>query len=84
MPPQAGIAQQAGRVYRIGFLGVASAAASVTLRRMEAFRTGMRALGYVEGGNVIIDFRWAEGDADGLGDSTSITGPRAYPARPHS
>jgi putative tryptophan/tyrosine transport system substrate-binding protein len=66
--PQAGIAQQTGRVYRIGFLGLASASASVTLRRIEAFRTGLRALGYVEGNNVIIDFRWAEGDADRLAE----------------
>jgi putative tryptophan/tyrosine transport system substrate-binding protein len=66
--PHAGIAQQAGRVYRIGFLGVASASAAVTLRRIEAFRTGMRALGYVEGSNVIIDFRWAEGNADRLAE----------------
>jgi putative ABC transport system substrate-binding protein len=66
--PHGGIAQQAGRVYRIGFLGVASASASVTRRRIEAFRTGMRALGHVEGSDVIIDFRWAEGDADQLGE----------------
>jgi putative ABC transport system substrate-binding protein len=60
--------QQAGRVYRIGFLGVASASASVTQRRIEAFRTGMRALGYVEGSNLIIEFRWAEGDANRLAE----------------
>jgi putative ABC transport system substrate-binding protein len=65
---QAGGTQQAGRVYRIGFLGVASASASVTQRRIEAFRTGMRALGYVEGSNLIIEFRWAEGDANRLAE----------------
>jgi putative ABC transport system substrate-binding protein len=66
--PQAVVTQQAGRVYRIGFLGVASASASVTRRRIEAFRTGMRTPGYVEGSNVINDFRWAEGDANRLAE----------------
>ena len=66
--PRAGITQQAGRLFRIGFLGVASASASVTMRRIDAFRTGMRALGYAEGSNLTIDFRWAEGDADRLAE----------------
>jgi putative ABC transport system substrate-binding protein len=64
--PLSGFTQPAGKVYRIGFLGAASASAPVSLRRVEAFRKGLRAVGYVEGTNVIIDFRWAEGDADRL------------------
>ena len=65
---RAGIAQEAGQSYRIGFPGVASASASVTMRRFDAFRTGMRALGCVEGSNLTIDIRWAEGDADRLAE----------------
>ena len=45
--PVAAKAQQADKVYRIGYLGAASAAAQAT--RMSAFRAGLAALGYVEG-----------------------------------
>jgi putative ABC transport system substrate-binding protein len=42
----------------IGFLGPAPAAAY--LPRLEALRAGLRDLGYVEGKNIVIEFRWAE------------------------
>src|SRR5690349_17251043 len=61
-------AQPGGRVYRIGFLGAASALAPVSARRVEAFRKGLRELGYIEGKNIIVDFRWAEGDANRLSE----------------
>ena len=64
--PLASQAQPAVRAYRIGFLGAASASAAVSARRVEAFRRGLRELGYIEGKNVIVDFRWAEGDANRL------------------
>src|SRR5262249_3549019 len=51
-------AQQAKKVPRIGFLHTASAAAIST--RMEAFQQGLRELGYVEGRNIIIEYRYAE------------------------
>jgi putative tryptophan/tyrosine transport system substrate-binding protein len=66
--PLAGLAQQAGKMYRIGYLGAAYASAPGSERRVAAFRKGLRELGYVEGTNVIIDFRWAEGDSDRLAD----------------
>jgi putative ABC transport system substrate-binding protein len=47
------------RVRRIGFLSGASAASAAA--RVEAFRRGMRELGYVEKRNLAIEFRWAEG-----------------------
>ena len=53
-------AQQATKVYRIGVLGVASP--SGYARQIEAFRRGLRDLGYIEGKNVIVEFRWAEGN----------------------
>jgi putative ABC transport system substrate-binding protein len=59
--PLAARAQQAGRIARIGFLGAASAAGYAS--RVEAFRSGLRDLGYVEGANVIIEYRWAEEDS---------------------
>src|SRR5882724_10783619 len=57
-------AQQAKKVPRIGFLGAAYP--STNAARIEAFRQGLRALGYVEGKNIIIEWRWAEGKADRL------------------
>jgi putative ABC transport system substrate-binding protein len=56
--PVAVEAQQDGKVYRIGFLRFGPAAASAD--RVEALRTGLRELGYVEGKNIVIEFRWAD------------------------
>ena len=55
-------AQQTGNVYRIGFLGNSTAALEANL--VGAFREGLRDLGYVEGRNVLIEYRWAEGKYD--------------------
>jgi putative ABC transport system substrate-binding protein len=52
---------QPSKVWRIGFLGLAPASASA--RRIEGLRAGLRDLGYVEGRNTVIEFRWAEGVA---------------------
>ena len=62
--PFAGRAQQAGKVHRIGFLGSATAAGSA--KAVESLRTGLREFGYVEGTNIGIEFRWAEGAYDRL------------------
>ena len=57
-PPIAG-AQQAGKVYRIGVLSVQS---SFTVRPVKnAFKQKLRDLGYVEGRNLVIENRFAEG-----------------------
>ena len=57
-------AQQAGKVPRIGYLGANPPSANVA--RIEAFRQGLRELGYVEGENIIIEWRSAEGALDHL------------------
>ena len=57
--PLAAHAQQATKVPRIGFLGLAPASASAS--RVEALRAGLRDHGYVEGKDIVIEFRWAEG-----------------------
>ncbi len=63
--PVPGFAQQpAASMPRIGFLGVATPAAWVP--RVDAFRAGLRDLGYVEGKNIAIEFRYAEGQYDRL------------------
>jgi putative ABC transport system substrate-binding protein len=56
--PLAARAQQAGKVARIGFLGPASESGMAP--RVQGFRSGLRELGYVEGTNVIIEYRWAD------------------------
>jgi len=57
-------AQQPTKIPRIGYLGVASFSASPA--RREAFRQGLRELGYVEGKSIVIEYRWAEGKFDRL------------------
>ena len=53
---------QPAKVPRIGFLMTASSSASFA--RLEAFRQGLRELGYVEGKNIVIDWGSADGKAD--------------------
>ena len=64
--PLASFAQQqsATTIPRIAFLGAASAAGWAT--RVDALRAGFRDLGYEEGKNIAIEFRWAEGQYDRL------------------
>ena len=57
-------AQKAGKVYRIGYLDATSP--STNPDRVEAFRQGLRELGYVEGQNIAIEYRWAAGRIDRL------------------
>ena len=57
-------AQQTGKVPRIGFLGGASA--SFYAARTNAFRQGLNELGYTEGKNIVIEYRYAEGKFDRL------------------
>jgi putative ABC transport system substrate-binding protein len=56
--------QQAGKVWRVGLLSSASASAAVA--RTDAFKDGLRELGYIEGQNLAIEYRWAEGREDRL------------------
>ena len=53
---------QTGNVYRIGFLGNSTATLEANL--VGPFREGLRDFGYVEGQNVVIEYRWAEGKYD--------------------
>ena len=48
--------QQPGKIWRIGFIAL-----SFQSEFVEAFRKGMRDLGYVEGRNLVIEWRYADG-----------------------
>ena len=65
--PLAVEAQQAGRMYRIGYLGSTSNS-SYQAQLVESLRQGLRDLGYVEGKNLTIEYRWAEDKYDRLPD----------------
>jgi len=60
LAPHAGKAQQAGRAYRIGYVGTPAPSA--------AFLAGLRDLGYVDGRNFAIDYRSSHGDVERLVD----------------
>src|SRR5712692_2403750 len=62
--PLAAEAQQAGKVYRIGYLSIASGPSP----RTEALRQGLRELGYIEGKSITIEYRFAQDKADRLRD----------------
>ncbi len=64
--PLAADAQQAANRARIGFLGAASP--STARHLVEAFRQGLRERGWVEGQNLVIEYRWAEGKPERFPD----------------
>jgi putative tryptophan/tyrosine transport system substrate-binding protein len=64
--PLGALAQPAGRVWRIGVLELTSA--TLNAANLEALRKGLRELGYVEGRNLAIDYRSADGRSDRFAD----------------
>src|ERR1700680_4046501 len=64
--PLAAEAQQAGRVYRIGYLSTPTRES--VEHGLQAFLRKLRELGWVEGQNLTIEYRWAEGDVERLPD----------------
>ncbi len=61
------VAQQPTKIPLIGRLG-ADSPSSANAGRREAFRLALRELGYVEGENIVIEYRYAEGKFDRLPD----------------
>ncbi len=59
-------AQQAGKMFRIGFLDASTASGSAVL--LEPFRQELSKLGWIEGKNLTIEYRFAEGKNDRLPD----------------
>ena len=64
MAPLASFGQQQSKVPRIGFLAADSRADN--RHRLQTFRDGLHELGYVEGKNLVIEYRWAEGHYERL------------------
>jgi putative ABC transport system substrate-binding protein len=62
----ASFAQQQGKVWRVGFLSLSSA--SLSSQNTDAFLKGMRELGYVEGKNLVVEWRFADGKLERLPD----------------
>jgi putative ABC transport system substrate-binding protein len=60
--PLAAIAQQPAKIPRVGFLSGGTQKANA--RQLDAFRQGLRELGYVEEKNIVIEWRSAEGKFD--------------------
>ncbi len=64
MAPVASFGQQQSKAPRIGFLAADSPADN--RHRLQTFRDGLHELGYVEGKNLVIEYRWAEGHYERL------------------
>ena len=66
--PFAVFAQQPGRIYRVGLLATQSRPSDADFPRSvyAAFQQGMRELGHIEGRNLVIEWRFADGDAKRL------------------
>ena len=56
--PRAAEAEQPGKVYRVGVLGNAPST------MWDVFRQRLRELGYVEGQNIVFEYRWSEGNVE--------------------
>src|SRR5262245_45110988 len=72
-------AQQTKQIARIGYF--AAACPDTQLARTEAFRQGLRDLGYTEGQNIAIEYRCAEGKPDRLPDLAATDPAQVRPYR---
>jgi putative ABC transport system substrate-binding protein len=70
--PLAARGQQSGKMWRIGYLGFGPA--SSWTNEVSALRSGLRDLGYIEGKNILIEFRWAERAEQTLDLATQLVG----------
>ena len=66
--PPAAAAQPPVRMPRIGWLGLGAPAPNASRPSLPHFLEGLRELGYVEGQNLAIEYRWAEGKPERLPD----------------
>ena len=59
-------AQQPAKVARVGYLVIGALESPATRLRIDSFRQGLRELGYIEGQNIVIDYRAADGRIERL------------------
>jgi putative ABC transport system substrate-binding protein len=59
-------AQKSDRIRRIGLLMIIAETESEAQADLRAFKQGLRTLGWVEGENIKVDYRWTAGDPDRL------------------
>jgi hypothetical protein len=64
--PRAARAQQPAKVARIGYLIIGSLESSEMRMNLDAFRQGLTELGYIEGQNIVIEYRSADADIERL------------------
>ena len=64
--PMGAIAQPAGRIARIGFIGGTARDSLSTW--VDPLRQGLRELGYVEGKNIVVEYRFGENNADRMSE----------------
>src|SRR5215204_2080185 len=76
--PLSALSQQSLSIPRIGFLGAATATGYAS--QLQGLRLGLNELGYVEGKNIGIEFRWAEGRYDQLRNSRTNSSTRRLPS----
>jgi putative tryptophan/tyrosine transport system substrate-binding protein len=57
-------AQQRSKIPRVGYLDPLSRSSRMAAGWVEAFRSGLHDLAYVEGKNITIEYRWSEGKYD--------------------
>jgi putative ABC transport system substrate-binding protein len=69
LTPFAAYAQPKGKVWRIGFLGSADPVGYA--QHLKGFQQGLSDFGYVDGRNVVVEYRWANGDYERLRDLVS-------------
>ena len=67
--------QPAANVARIGFLTPNSASDPLTMLRLDVLRQGLRDLGYVEGKNITIEYRYAEDKFERLSELAEELSP---------
>jgi putative tryptophan/tyrosine transport system substrate-binding protein len=79
--PLAARAQNSGKIVRIGMLTTANPRSASFI---QAFEQRLRDLGYIEGQNMVIDFRNAEGQVDRLPDLAATVSARTLSSRPPS
>ena len=67
----AAFGQQPAKVYRLGYLAISQPSDDLNRKRLDVFRQGLRDLGYVEGRNLVLEIRYAEGKRERFLDFTA-------------